>query len=840
MTSLLQDVRLSLRLFQRQPGFALVAVLVLGLGIGANTTIFSLVNSLLLKPRLGAAEELVSIYSKNRTEPDSFRAFSYDNFSDLRSRTEIFASLTAHNPAMVGVSEGGATRRAFIDITTGDLFDTFNVPLAMGRTFTREEERPGADIPVAILSHKAWLRAGAPPDVIGSSLKLNQRDFTVIGVAPKGFGGTMAIVTPELWVPTGVYGSVVNDFASDRLAGTLADRRHHALMPFGRLRDGLTPEAAAPLLAAASAWMEASYAAENKDQELVIGPLSRMSVSTSPSDESQVLLLGASLLAMSGIVLLVASLNLANMQLARGSARRKEFAIRLAIGGSRPRLVRQLITEGIVLALCGGMVAVFTSWAAMRALLSGMNGLLPVLMSVDPAPDWRIFAATLIFAIAGTLISSLGPALASARTQVLPHLKEHAGELPAAGRMGLATRHLLVMGQLALSLTLLTTAGAFIRGAFVAAGVEPGYSLDRGVLSNIDASLANYDNTRATEVFGKMLERVRQVPGVTHAGLATQVAFGDISESGRVQKAGPVIPASDPKHATETVSATTMGISPDYFPSLGLAMLRGRDFTDAEWRTPGRTAVGIIDQALATRLFGQDDPIGRLIQTSPRDDGSFDTIEVIGLAPAILHDMLDDEPGPHLYRPLAQNFRSGVYLHAQTVPGSDEGAMLPVLRRVLHDLDPQLPILTLETGPMFRERNPILWVVRTGATLFVVFGAVALFMAVLGIYGVKAYLVSRRTREFGIRMALGATARDVVSLVMRDGLWQSTAGLVLGLGLSALAVRAIGGFLFDGGGFDLPIVAGAFMTLAAAALAASWVPARRATRIAPTIALRAE
>ena len=840
MTSLLQDLRLSLRLFKRQPGFALIAVLVLGLGIGANTTIFSLVNSLLLKPRLGAGESLVSVYSKNRAEPDSFRAFSFDNFSDLRSRSEIFASLTAHNLSLAGITEGEVTRRAVIDITTGDLFETFQIPLAMGRTFTREEERPGADIPVAILSHVAWTRSGARPDVIGSSVKINQRDFTVIGVAPKGFAGTMAMVTPELWVPTGVHDTVVNDFATDRLTGTLADRRHHALMPFGRLREGVTLESAAPLLTAAGAWMEGSFPVENKNQDLVLGPLSRVSVSTDPTDDNPISILGASLLSMSGIVLLVASFNLANMQLARAGARSKEFAIRLAIGGNPARLVRQLITEGIVLALGGGIVALFASWAAMRALLSGMSGLFPILMNVSPEPDWRIFAATLVFGLVGTLISGLGPALSSARTAVLPHLKEQAGELPAVGRRRLATRHLLVMGQLALSLTLLTTAGAFIRGAFVAAAVDPGFSFDRGLMSNIDASLANYDTGRTTDLYGQVLERVRQVPGVTHAGFATQVPFGDISESRRVQKAGPVIAPADPAWATSTVSAANMGISPGYFPALGLSLVRGRDFTDGDWRTGGRPSVAIIDQALATHLFGQEDPIGQRLQTSPNDDGTFETIEVIGIAPPIRHDMFDREPGPHVYRPYAQNYRAGIYLHAQTAPGTDEGAMLPALRQVLRGIDPQLPVLTLETAPMFRERNPILWIIRTGATLFAAFGAVALFMAALGIYGVKAYLVSRRTREIGIRMALGATARDVVSLVMRDGLWLSAAGLVLGLGLSALVVTAISGLLYDGGGFDAPIVSAAFLTLGASALVASWIPARRATRIAPTTALRAE
>ncbi|MCR4374094.1 MAG: ADOP family duplicated permease, partial [Acidobacteria bacterium] len=797
MTDLLKDLRLGVRLFYRQPGFALVAVLVLGLGIAANTTIFSLVNMLVLKPRLGAGEELVSVYSKNRTEPDSFRAFSYDNFSDLRSRTEIFASLTAHNPALVGISEGDATRRAFIDITTGGLFETFDIPLVMGRSFTREEERPGADIPVAVISHIAWTRMGLPADAIGRTIKINQRDFTIIGVAPVGFGGTIAMVTPELWVPTGVYETVVNDFADNRLAGNLADRRHHSLILFGRLRDGVTLETAAPLLSAAGAWMESAYPVENKDQDLVAGPLSRFSVSTSPDDDSVIGVLALSLLGMSGIVLLVASLNLANMQLARAGARRKEFAIRLAIGGSRSRLVRLLLTEGLVLAFAGGAMALFVSWVAMRALLSGMSGLLPILMNVDPTPDWRIFIATLAFAVAGTLVSSLGPALASSRTAVLPELKEHAGEMKVTRRR-FATRNLLVMGQLALSLTLLTTAGAFVRAAIVAADVDPGFSFDRGILANLDTSLANYDRTRATALYGQVLDRLRQVPGITQVGFATQMPFGDIQESRRVQKAGPVISPADPNHATGTAAAVTMGISPDYFPALGLSLQRGRMFTDAEWLTPGRTPVGIIDQALADHLFGKEDPIGRLVQTSPNDDGSVEVIEIVGLAPAIRHQMDDDAPGPHLYRPFAQHFRSGVYVHVRTADGSGEAAMLPAIRALLRSIDPQLPVVALETGPMFRERNAMLWIVRTGATLFGVFGAVALFMAALGIYGVKAYLVSRRTREIGIRLALGATSRDVVSLVMRDGLSLTAAGLIVGLGLSALVVRAIGGFVFGG------------------------------------------
>lgn len=837
MTAFLQDLRFGLRLFSRQPGFALVAVLVLGVGIGANTTMFSLVNALILKPRPGLGESLVAVYSKHRVEPDTFRAFSYDNYADIRSRNDVFASLTAHNPAMVGITEGDITRRAFIDVTTANIFETFGVAPRMGRSFTAEEERPGADIPVTILSYPAWQRMGAPADILSRTVRVNQRDFTIIGVAPEGFAGTVVMVTPELWLPLGVYDSVVNDFSADGLTGTLRDRRHHALIVYGRLRDGLTPEAAAPMLDAISRGLESQYPAENRDQTVVVGDLSRMSISTAPHDERVMSVLGVSLLAMSGIVLLIASLNLANMQLARASARRKEFAIRLSIGGSRVRLVRQLLTESVVLSAAGGFVALLVSWGAMRVLLGGLNGLLPIVLAVDPAPDTRVFLATLACAAAGTLFSSLGPALAASRVDVLPDLKEQAGELPTT-RARVATRHVLVMGQLALSLVLLTTAGAFVRGAVVAAGVDPGFSLEQGVHANLDGSLAGYDRTRVVTVYGEVLDRLRRTPGVTHASFGTLMPFGDVTEMLRVQKPGQVIRPSDPNASTDVVSAIATGVADDYFPSLGLSLLRGRDFTRAEVLAADAPSVAIIDQTLATRIFGGDDPIGRQLQINDREGDSPEIVEIIGIAPPIRHQMNDDGPGPHLYRPYTNGFRSGVHLHVRTSNAAGEAALLPALRSLLRSIDPQLPVITLETGPMYRERNAMLWVVRAGATLFGIFGGVALLMATLGIYGVKSYLVSRRTREIGIRMALGATTRDVVGLVMRDGLVTAVAGLLLGLGLSFLAVTGIGSLLFDGGRFDLPIVAGAFAVLAIAALAANWVPARRATRVPPTVAFR--
>jgi len=839
MSSFLQDLRHGVRLLIRQPGFTLIAVLVLALGIGANTTIFSLVDVLAMKPRAGGTEELVSVYSRDREEPDSYRAFSYPNFADLRARRDVFDALTAHVPSMIGITEGDTTRRAFIDIVTADYFSAFGVPLALGRTFTAEEERPAADLPVTILSYPAWQRMGGAPDVLTRTIRINQRDFSIVGVAPEGFGGTMAMVIPEVFLPTGVYDTISNDFVRDGRLTSLADRSHHNLFLVGRLRDGLTIASAAPALESVSRAMEEANPAENRRQALSVDPVSRLSISTSPQGDGPISVMATVLLSMSGIVLLVASLNLANMQLARGGARRKEFAIRLAIGGSRLRLVRQLLTEGLLLSLAGGAVALGLSTVLMRLLSTSMAGRLPIQIALDATPDWRVFAATLVFAVAATVLFGLGPGLALARTQALPELKEASGEMPVR-RSRLAVRHVLVMGQLALSLALLTAGGLFVRGAQMAASLDPGFTFDRGIVAQVDASLAGYDRARAATLYERTVDRLKQLPGVTSVGFSSLMPFGEITESRSVQIPGPRIRPSDPNAASGLVSAVASSVSPDYFNSLGLALVRGRDFTTAEtFGVAGRVA--IIDQALARRLFGDADPIGRQLQFNPRDDASApDVAEIVGIAPAILHQMTDAAPGPQVYVPLAQDFRMGLTVHLRTAaPSADaEAAMLPVVRQALRELDDRLPVVALETRPMFRDRNLMLWVVRAGAWVFTGFGLVALFMAALGIYGVKAYLVSRRTREIGIRMALGANARDVIRLVLADGMVLTMTGLLIGLALSVLVSQGVGSLLFQGAGFDPAVVAAAFATLLCAAALASWLPARRATRIAPTRALR--
>jgi predicted permease len=851
MRSFLQDLRYGGRLLTRQPGFALVATLVLGLGIGANTTMFSLVDALALKPRLGDTERMVNVFSKNRVEAGRFRSFSYPNYRDLRDQRDVFATLAAHTPAIVGITEGSETRRAFIDIVSSDYFSAFGIAPALGRSFTEEEERPRADVPVAILSDTAWRRMGASPEILGTTVRVNQRDFTIVGVVPHGFGGPLALIEFELFLPTGVYDTVSNDFAREGLPGTLADRTHHELLVLGRLRDGLTGQAADAAVEAAGRRLEAQYPVENKDQLLLVRPVSRLNMSTSPeSGDGPIGALSMVLMSLAAVVLVIACLNLANMQLARGTARRKEFAIRASIGGGRLRATRQLLTEGLVLALPGAAIALAVSWASMRLMNFAVAGRLPIQFALDPTPDWRVFGVTLGFAVIATVLFGLGPALALVKSDLVTNLKEQAGEMPMA-RSRFAVRHLLVMGQLALSLALLTAGGLFVRGAAVASRLDPGFTLDRGIVVQTDTGLASYDKTRALDIYARALDRLRQLPGVAAVGFGSLMPFGEVTETNAVQRPGPRVRnlhgsmgTGVATGGTESVEgATTAGtysVSPDFFTSLGLRILRGRDFTEAE-AFRGGPPVAIVDEALAGRIFGSEDPIGRQLQINRRDDSiPPDLVEIVGVAPPILHQMNDPSPGPLLYRPLAQEFRAGVTFHLRTnTPAADaEVTMLPGVRQLLRTVDDRLPVVTLETRPMFRERNLMLWIVRAGAWVFTAFGLVALGMAALGIYGVKAYLVSRRTREIGIRMALGANPRQVVRLVMSDGLGLTVTGLVIGLALSAVMSPAVGSLLFQGSGFDPLVVLAAFLTLLLTASLASWLPARRATRIAPSAAVR--
>lgn len=630
MDALWQDFRYGVRMLLKKPGFTVVAVTVLALGIGANTAIFSLVNAFLLKPlAFEKPEQLVGCYSRSTKQPDSYRAFSYPNYYDLREKNAVFTSLMAHNPVMVGLSEGDMTRRVFADVVSSNYFDTFGVRLIRGRTFLPAEEKPGSNIPVVILSYQYWQKKGADPDIVGKTIRINGRQFTVIGIAPEGFTGTMALISMELYLPLGLHENVVNDF--DNLPVPLGNRDNHCLFLAGRLRPGLTAEGAEPELKVVAAQLEKAYPAENKDQTFMAHPLARFSISTSPSHDKGLYAAAVLLIGMAAVVLLIACLNLANMLMARGTARRKEIAIRLALGGARRQIVHQLITEGLILSFLGGAAGILVSYWSTKLLVSSMSSMLPLTLVYRAGPDLRVLGATFGFCLLSTLIFGLGPAWKLSKPDVVSDLKENAGE-DITGRRRFAffsRRNLLVMGQISLSLALLATAGLFIRSALRAAQVDPGFKLQNGILVEVDPSLAGYKEARGREVYRALLERLSSIPGVETVSMGATVPFGMISLGRSVQRAGETPVSPDAARGAKSVGARYNSIGKDYFRTLGIRMLRGRDFNAGEAETGSAPPAAICgrctgEEALAGRgCAGQADPVqGRQSRQESQGNGS--------------------------------------------------------------------------------------------------------------------------------------------------------------------------------------------------------------------------
>ncbi|HZM71556.1 MAG TPA: ABC transporter permease, partial [Candidatus Cryosericum sp.] len=651
LDTLSRDLRFALRMMRRAPGFSAVVVAVLAIGIGANSAMFTLIDALLFRPLQGRADDLVGLYSHDRTRPDSYRAFSYQDFVDLRDRRDLFDGVMAHFPTVVGMPAGDVTRRAFVEVVSSNFFSTIGVPLAAGRTFSADEERPGSDRPVVIVGYRRWKDAGLDPSFLGSTLRLNGRDVTVVGVAPEGFTGTTALFAPELWLPLGLYDSVVTGvFRSD--AGGLADRTSHSLILAGRLAPGLDLQEANARLDVLSRQLESSDPLENKDQLLTVSHLSRIGISTSPVDDGQVSVVGVLLMPMSGAVLLIACLNIANMFLARGTARKKEIAIRLALGGGRTRIVRQLLTEGLVLSLAGAALGLLAGSWITHLLAVSLMSVLPMAIAIvlDPVPNANVLMVTTAFATAATLVFGLAPALRLSKPDVVADLKDQGGDTRAHGRR-FGLRSWLVVAQIAVSLVLMVAGGLFARGAMRAGQADPGFRYDSVLLLSVDPSLAGYDETRGREALRMTLERLRGLPGVEAAGMASQVPFGDFYEGRPVER--PERPAAPGEAASPAYTI----IGSDYFAALGLPILRGRDFTRGEETTASGPRVAIIDEPLARALFAEEDPLGAVIRFAPREDGGarkdpdLEPMQVVGVVPGLRDKLFDPAPTAHLYVP---------------------------------------------------------------------------------------------------------------------------------------------------------------------------------------------
>ncbi|MBL9218306.1 MAG: ABC transporter permease [Opitutaceae bacterium] len=855
MSTLLQDLKFSLRLLAKSPGFTAVAILTLALAIGVNSAIFSLVNGLVLKsPVPEKPHEIVGVFTLRKDASRDYRQFSYAEFMALREKNDLFTDVAAINFSLAGIGQGDAIRRSFVFMVSDNFFATLGARPAAGRFFTPEEGRANANLPVVVASYQLWERHGRQPDFVGSTLYVNGRPHTVVGVTPKGFSGVSALIAPEIWLPLGTFSNLASAFGEAREVNDLTSPKNYTLNLLGRLQPGLTVDTAqprlSPLIDRLTA-VQADPAAGPRDLQVVVP--SRFSLSTTPEDDGPLPILATLLLGMAGVVLLIACLNLANMLLARGTARAREMAVRLAVGATRGQIVRQLFVEGLVLAVAGGTAGVTLAYWTNHLLENSFTTLLGSMnfvLSAQLQPDTTALAVTFLFCLVATLLFSLGPALKAARTDVVTDLKASGGDTATTGRWNrfFAGRHLLVMAQMTLSLVLLFSAGLFLRAALKAGGLNPGFRPDGVVVSELDFSLANTPRAESSRRMFAALDRLRATPGVTAAGLTTLLPYGSVTNTRRIIAAdAPVTQESaDPKAPRPGQSGIYSGITPGYLASIGVKILRGRDFTETEARQQGTVRVAIIDEGMAAKLFPGKDALGQRVRyTQTPTDGLPNEMEIVGIVNRHRHDVSDDHDGGarcRLYVPLAQEFSAAVNLTTRLVNGNTAAtlAAVPTLRRELRALDPELPLLRLTPFTMLMEKSITLWIIRLGAVMFGVFGGIALLLAVIGVYGVKAYAVERRTREIGIRMALGADRGDVFGLIMRQGGGQIAFSVVLGGILSLLVGRILASVLFQVSPADPLVLGAAAGLLALAALLACYIPARRATRVSPLTALRAE
>jgi predicted permease len=865
-----KDLRFAVRTLAKSPGFAAVAVLTLALGIGANTAIFTVVNDFLFSPRPFPDEaQVVQVYTQDRKHPSNFRGFSYPTYTDLREDSAVsavFSSVLAHNMAVVSLGEGETSRRTFVALVSSNYFRTLEVPLVQGRGFLPEEEKPGSAAPVVIASYLYWKNTGFDPQLVGKTIRVNERPFTVVGITPENFSGTMMIFGPELYFPLGDYDLLTSDSDAE-VKRTLEKRDVYALLLVGRLKPGVTAATAGAALLTVAANLERALPVEQKDQTFISRPLPRLDTGPYPADhESSLTVLGLMLCSLAVIVLFVACLNLASVLLARGLARRKEIAIRLALGGGRGRIIRQLLTEGLVVSLAGGVGGFLIGLFSSQLLAASLGAHMPVPAVLRGGADPAVFVATLGFCALATLFFALGPALKLTRADLVSDLKEQAGEDSARRRHRWLPRNPLVVAQIALSLGLITAAGLFIRGALKAGSVQTGFKADSTILIEVDASLGGYDQTRSLQLYRAACDRLAALPGVQAATIASTVPFGLYTMNRPVRRAGvKLAPDAHPTTAAEGLAYNVRwsGIGADYFATMGLPLLRGREFTKIEAEIPGALPVAIVDDVLAKKLWPEGDALGQRVEwaesTAPTAQlggsgimGMSDgiarraqdppSIEIVGIVPATRWETFQSQIGGQIYVPYAQDYRSSVFFQVRTAPraiGAD-AALFSLLRREVRSAAPGVPVFTVKTFRQHFNDNAQLWVVRSGAAMVSLFGGLALVLAVVGVYGVVAYGVARRTREIGIRTALGATPGAVLRMILREGLVMTLGGAAPGMLLAVGIGRLFRGVLYQVSPMDPVAFTLAPTVLVATALLACWLPARRAARVDPIVALRNE
>jgi macrolide transport system ATP-binding/permease protein len=812
METFWQDLRYSLWTLLKKPGFTFVVVTTLALGIGANATIFTWIKAVLLAslPGIEQPEKLVEIWGATRN--NSALSSSYVDYLDYRDQNKVLSGLIAHQVLPLNLGRSEKPERVWGAIVSGNYFDVLGVRALIGRTFLPEEDRTPNTHPVVVIGYGLWERRfGADPNVLGRTITLNEHDFTIIGVAPKDFASPFAGLALDVWTPV-----MMKDYVA-RPHFSLADRGSRWLMVMGRLKPGATVAQAQANIAGIASHLEQEYPQTNEQMGVAV-----YSVMQSPFSLKQDMrpALGI-LMAAVAVVLLIACANVANLLLARAASRRKEIAVRLALGGSRGRLVRQMLTESFVLASLGAALGLAIAFWTARSLAA----FLPPYASrasFATRPDAVVFAFTLGLTVITTLLFGLAPTLHASKQDLVTAMKDNTATV-GRGPRKVSLRHALVITQVALSMVALISAGLFVRSLREAYKADPGFDPHGVLLASFDPFLSGYDESRGREFYRRLVERVSAVPGIQSSTLARRLPLTD----GGIAFANVVIDGYAPaKDEDMRLNYETVG--PLYFQTMRIPFVHGRDFDERDQE--GARGVVIINETMARRYWPGGDALGRRIKLTK------DWLEIVGIAKDVKNRSLSEAPQPFLYLPLLQDYRSNMILVARTAIEPEQ--MSQSVRAEVAALDPEIPIFDFKT---LEEHVGIsLYLQRMAATLLSIFGLLALSLAAIGLYGVMAYSVSQRTRELGIRISVGAERRDVFKLILGQGLAMSVVGLLAGL-VAALAVTRLTARLLYGISATDPVT---FIVIAVlllgVTLLACYFPARRATKVDPMIALRFE
>jgi predicted permease len=815
MSNLLQDCKYGLRVLRKSPGFAAIAILTLALGIGANTTIFSWINSTLLNPvpGLSRASEVVSLtLSKPGDNPFPF---TYPDLEAMRDGQQSFTGIAACGFVQMSLKAKSRPERIWGMVASANYFDVLGVRPIVGRGFLPEEDTKPGGAPVAVISYRLWqTHFGGNPTIVGQTIEINQHPYTIVGVTPAVFQGSQTGVRTEIWVP------IMMEAQLNELGDLLHDHHQFWLLGFGRLKPGVTLEQAQQEMTLRLKPEARAYPEEHKGHaNVTVYPLWR-----NPFGLNQFLsTLLPALMCIAGLVLLLACVNVANLMLVRSVGRRREIAIRMALGVSRWRLVRQLLVESLILSLAGGAVALLITLWTQGTLMTFMPVTEDIPLSLTVAADRSVLLATLVISVLTAMIFGILPALRSSGLAPAGVLKEETGSASGTLRKARLASG-LVVAQIGLSLLLLICAGLFIRSFRSAQQINPGFNPRKVLIASYDLFTAGYSDASGAEFDRQLVAKLETLPGVQSVALSNRVPLGFGGGSTSVKPEGYISPANE---SMETQAAI---ITPNYFQTMQIPLVKGRDFTLQD--NKGSQRAVIVSEAFANRYWPKQEPLGKQLNS----DLTHEWFKVVGVARDTKVTGLNEKPTPFVYLPLYQVYRANMIINARVA--GDPLTFAKTIEKTAHELNPELvvyDVTTLELRAQFASFGQ-----RVAGTFVGAFGVLALALAAVGIYGVTSYTTRQRTHEIGIRVTLGATKQDVLRLVLGHGLRLTLAGVGLGLILSLVLTRFLRGLLLGVTSTDALTFSSVAILLCAVALFACFLPARRATRVDPMVALRYE